>query len=73
MKCVECCYYWKEEDEGFAHCQWQAKCGGDMAPCEEETDWAWVEEDDHGADWDVEDSWDETGFDPYTGSYTWDC
>ena len=32
MKCSECGYYWKEEDEGFAHCQFDGPDG--WAPCE---------------------------------------
>lgn len=68
MKCEECCYYWQNEDENRPHCNWEARCAGDMAPCEYET----VDDSD---DWDDEpaDIDDDCGFDPYEGCYTWDC
>lgn len=69
MKCAECCYYWQNDDENRPCCHWEARCAGDMAPCEEpewpETD---AEEWDEPADID-----DDMGFDPYEGCYTWDC
>lgn len=70
MKCTECCYYWKEEDEDRACCHWEARCAGDYAPCEE-PDWgedAWEPDEDDYCEPD-----DEMGFDPYEGCYTWDC
>ena len=68
MKCIECCYYWQDEDESRPRCHWEACCPGDMAPCEYET----METADDPEDW--EESWDEeSGFDPYEGCYTWDC
>ena len=44
MKCSECCYYWKEDDELFPSCQWEARAHGEVPPCEEEDDYD--EEDD---------------------------
>ena len=69
MKCVECCYYWKEENEDRACCHWVARCAGDIAPCEYED-----ETQDDPEDWEEpEFADDEMGFDPYEGCYTWDC
>ena len=36
MKCADCAYYWKEEDERYAGCHWTIRCPGDIPPCEEE-------------------------------------
>ena len=70
MKCEECCYYWQDEDESRPRCHWEAKCGGDMAPCEYDT----LETADDPEDWKEPDyADDEMGFDPYEGCYTWDC
>lgn len=77
MKCEECCYYWKEENEDRAYCHWEARCAGDMAPCEYENEdfsEAWDDfctEEDWGCSESAEDL--EMGFDPYSGCYTWDC
>ena len=61
MKCANCCYFWREEDEDFDSCHWEPRCPGDVPPCEEEGE--------------IEDEYDdlEMGFDPYAGCYTWDC
>ena len=70
MKCIECCYYWQDEDENRARCHWEARCAGDLAPCEYED----AEVADDPEDWDEPDyADDEMGFDPYEGCYTWDC
>lgn len=71
MKCIECCYYWQDEDERRPYCHWEARCAGDTAPCEYET----METADDPEDWDDEPDFadDEMGFDPYEGCYTWDC
>ena len=44
MRCSDCCYYWKEEDELFPSCQWEARAPGEVPPCEEDDDYD--EEDD---------------------------
>lgn len=62
MKCADCCYFWREEDETFQSCHWEPRCPGDVPPCEEE------EEEDVYEDEELE-----TGFDPYEGCYTYDC
>ena len=62
MKCEECCYYWKNEDEARARCHYEDPMF--PAPCEYET----METADDPEDWD-----EESGFDPYEGCYTWDC
>lgn len=62
MKCADCCYFWREEDEAFQTCHWESRCPGDIPPCEEE------EEEDVYEDEELE-----TGFDPYEGCYTYDC
>lgn len=36
MKCVDCCYYWKEDYEDRPQCHWEARCPGDMATCDED-------------------------------------
>ena len=71
MKCIECCYYWQDEDENRPHCHFEPRCAGDYAPCEYET----METADDPEDWDDEPDFadDEMGFDPYEGCYTWDC
>lgn len=70
MKCTECCYYWQDEDESRPRCHFEARCAGDLAPCEY-ADWgedAWEADEDDYFEPD-----DEMGFDPYEGCYTWDC
>lgn len=41
MKCADCPYYWKNEDDFFAHCQYDDQM--DCPPCEyeepEEVNW----------------------------------
>lgn len=34
MKCTECPYYWKNEDDDFPHCQYENQM--DYPPCEYE-------------------------------------
>lgn len=34
MKCSDCCYFWKEEDESYPSCHWTPRALGDMAPCD---------------------------------------
>lgn len=34
MKCTDCCFCWKEEDEDYPTCHWESRAPGDMAPCE---------------------------------------
>lgn len=36
MKCKDCSYWWKDEDDMFAICHFVDKAPGDTAPCEEE-------------------------------------
>lgn len=36
MKCSDCPYQWKEKDEDYNCCHWQARAPGDIPPCEEE-------------------------------------
>lgn len=36
MKCVECSYWWKNENEDYPGCKWESKGPGDLPPCEEE-------------------------------------
>lgn len=42
MKCINCLYYYKVEDDMFPECQWYSRAPGDCAPCEEED---YIEED----------------------------
>ena len=35
MKCNDCPYCWKEEEEEYARCHWVIRCPGDYPPCEE--------------------------------------
>ena len=44
MKCADCCYFWKEENESYPSCHWEPHAPGDMAPCDYEDDYD--EEDD---------------------------
>lgn len=44
MKCSDCCYFWKEEDENYPSCHWESRAPSDAPPCEEENDYD--EEDD---------------------------
>lgn len=71
MKCEECCYYWKDENEAYPRCHYDDPRF--PAPCEED-------DDDYYEDWgdgfDTEEEYAddlEMGFDPYEGGYTWDC
>lgn len=34
MKCTDCCFYWKDEDEAYPSCKWEPRAPGDMAPCD---------------------------------------
>ena len=34
MKCTDCCFCWKEEDEDYPTCHWESRAPDDMAPCE---------------------------------------
>ena len=34
MKCNECVYCWKEDDEDFACCHFAPRAPGEEAPCE---------------------------------------
>lgn len=34
--CVGCSYHWKNEDEDYPSCHWEARCPGDIPPCEED-------------------------------------
>ena len=43
MKCIDCCYHWKGEDDKFPCCHYDAPF---PAPCEEEDDDFELEEDD---------------------------
>lgn len=36
MTCEECLYCWKDENENYPSCKWEAKAPGDLPPCEEE-------------------------------------
>lgn len=36
MTCIDCCYFWREEDEESRCCHWESRCPGDIPPCEEE-------------------------------------
>ena len=56
---MNCGYYWQEEGEDYPSCHYSDDRF--PAPCEEET----YEE--------LYDDYDECGFDPYEGCYTYDC
>ena len=64
MTCADsnCGYYWKEEGELFARCHYPDD--GTPAPCEYDDDEDYE---------DFDDDYDECGFDPYEGCYTYDC
>lgn len=34
MKCSDCFYYWKEDDERYPSCHWEPRAPGDIPPCE---------------------------------------
>jgi hypothetical protein len=36
MKCIDCCYCWKDEDDKYPCCHWASKCPDDIPPCEDE-------------------------------------
>lgn len=36
MKCVDCGYYWKEENEDYAQCHFVPYFPEDYSPCEQE-------------------------------------
>ena len=36
MSCKDCMYCWSEEDETYPTCKFEAKCAGDIPPCEYE-------------------------------------
>jgi len=58
-ECEKCGYYWQEEGEDYPRCHYSDDRF--PAPCEEEE----YEE--------PYDDYDECGFDPYEGCYTYDC
>jgi hypothetical protein len=43
MKCEDCLYYYRDEDEGFSRCHFVNE-GWGVAPCEED-DWYFEEDD----------------------------
>ena len=59
---MNCGYYWQEEGEEFARCHYPDD--GTKAPCEYDDDEDYE---------DFDDDYDECGFDPYEGCYTYDC
>ena len=34
--CDECNWFWKEDDEKYPSCHFEARCPGDIPPCEED-------------------------------------
>lgn len=34
MRCTDCPYHWKEDDERFARCHFEPHCADDLPPCE---------------------------------------
>lgn len=52
LKCENCCYQWKDEDDRWPCCHWESRCPGDVPPCEE------YDEDEPDDDYD-HDYWDE--------------
>lgn len=36
MRCSDCCYFWKDEDEEYPSCHWESRAPGDVPPCEYE-------------------------------------
>lgn len=36
MTCKDCMYCWREEDETYPTCKFEARCAGDIPPCEYE-------------------------------------
>lgn len=44
MRCADCCYFWKEENESCPSCHWEPRAPGDMTPCDYEE--SYDEEDD---------------------------
>lgn len=36
MSCKDCPYCWREEDESYPTCKFEAKCADDIPPCEYE-------------------------------------
>lgn len=68
MKCTECGYYYKAEEDEYPCCHFEGPEG--WAPCEQEEDEETEDIDEEEADDDAD---DECGFDPYLGYYTDDC
>ncbi len=50
MECHECMYWWRADEDEYAHCQWESGAPGDVPPCEDEPEdvdeWDYVELDD---------------------------
>ena len=74
MKCTECGYYYKTEEDEYPCCHFEGPEG--WAPCEQEEDEETEDIDEEEFD-EEEDDWDDAdddcGFDPYLGCYTDDC
>ena len=71
MKCIDCNYYWVDEDEKYPRCHCTESEGN--APCELDEDEETEDIDEEEFNEDEEDLNDECGFDPYLGCYTDDC
>lgn len=68
MKCVDCAYWWQDEDEDRPCCHYNRDDG--YAPCEVEEI---IEEPEEEFEGDFDDYDLEMGFDPYMGCYSDDC
>lgn len=36
LKCCDCCYQWREDDESYPCCHWESRAPGDVPPCEDD-------------------------------------
>ena len=67
MKCIDCVYHYITPADKYPHCQFKPIADWDKAPCE-------YSDEDTGEE-ELEEFWqnEDMGFDPYEGSYTYDC
>lgn len=38
MKCEDCCFFWRDEDENHPYCHFESRWPDDKAPCDREDD-----------------------------------
>lgn len=50
MKCADCVYLWKNDDEPHARCHFEPLCADDLPPCECEDEYYDEDDYDYGED-----------------------